>query len=157
MVIDGMDDSRGNNTAGGPLDLPTEEITPGTACVWWEYLQVAIGSEDGIYYQLDGAVGSRSLSVEYLLSDVRGAPYQVIAVIQEQNPGKIDYFYFSEGDGGVNATIGVQGLGANNGEFVEGRRKLDRANKDRRIERFSVVQEHHQRSMYGVCNDPRRG
>ena len=101
------------------MDLPTEELTPGTACVWWEYLQVAIGSGDGIYYQLDGAVGSRSLSVEYLLSDVSGAPYQVIAVIHEQTPGNIQYFYFSEGDGGVNATIGVQGLDANNGEFVE--------------------------------------
>ena len=112
-VIEDNDDNRGNDTAES---LPTGELTPGTACVWWEYLQVAQSSQDGIYYQLDGAGGSRSLSVEYLLSDQDGIPYQVIAVMQEQSPGSLSYFYFTDGDGGANATIGVQGLDSNNSE-----------------------------------------
>ena len=78
-------------------------------------MQVSEGSEDGIYYQVDGAAGSRSLSIEYLLSDENGTSYHVIAVIQEQSPGKLNYFYFSAGDGGANATIGLQGLDLNNG------------------------------------------
>lgn len=76
--------------------------------MWWEHLYIAANTNQGIYYQVDG-LNPRTLSVEYLLSDASGVLYQVIVRYQENIPGVIQMYYFTDGDHGINATVGVQG------------------------------------------------
>ncbi|MCJ1310982.1 hypothetical protein MMC25_004651 [Agyrium rufum] len=96
----------------------TFELTSGTAAVWWEFLQAAPGTQQGIYYQIDGTAGSptETLSVEWYLENADGQMSDFIAQYFVSQPGNITYYYFTNGDGGVNATVGVVGNDFN-GEY----------------------------------------
>lgn len=89
-----------------PLSLPTFEVVPGTALPWWEYLACSGTGQQGIYYQIDGT----RLSVEFLLQNLAGLVFHFIVSYESKTPGSVGFYYFSAGDGGANATIGVTGL-----------------------------------------------
>lgn len=94
-----------------PNPLPFGGLNPGTAAVWWQFLQVVTGtSPEGIYYQIDN--GSQ-LSVEWLIEDANGLVYQFIATYNTSSPGQMSLYYFVTGDGGIDATIGIQGQDVN--------------------------------------------
>ncbi|MCJ1436946.1 hypothetical protein MMC27_006329 [Xylographa pallens] len=100
------------DNAYGPQQFPILAAFPGTAYVFWQYMQCSGTNEQGIYYQIDNG---ESLSVEWLLEDDSTPPvvYQYLINYNASTPGLINFYYFSPIGGGGAATIGVQGMDVN--------------------------------------------
>ena len=109
----------------GPADVADDTINtalyasalpPGTVCVFWKDLVASTTASQGIYYQIDVFGVNSKLSVEYILTgfDLTTSPkfYHVILVYDSDAFGLVELYYFAGGDGGANATIGVQGFDA---------------------------------------------
>ena len=95
-----------------PKPLYAESVPPGTACAWWHYLQ-GTSADHGIFYQIDAP---NLLSVEWLLADAEGALTHFLATYSSDAEGRVNFYYVTDGDGGANSTIGVQGLDQQNSE-----------------------------------------
>ncbi|MCJ1246632.1 hypothetical protein MMC30_003841 [Trapelia coarctata] len=96
-----------DNTPLPPSSLPASVLNPGTAAVWWQYLQVADSpSPEGVWYQIEN---NNAVYIEWLIEDAKGLVYQFIANYSTGSPGRMGFYYFATGDGGVDATIGIQG------------------------------------------------
>ena len=50
------------------------------------------------------------------MEDAQGLVYQFIANYSTGALGQMSFYYFVTGDGGVDATVGIQGLDANFGK-----------------------------------------
>ncbi|MCJ1400231.1 hypothetical protein MMC11_003435 [Xylographa trunciseda] len=100
------------DNAYGPQQFPILAAFPGTAYVFWQYMQCSGTDNQGIYYQIDNG---DSLSVEWLLEDGSTPPivYQYLINYNASTPGLINFYYFSPVSGGGAATIGVQGMDIN--------------------------------------------
>ena len=96
------------------MGLPSYEINPPAAFVWWEYLQCTATYPQGIYYQFNDS--GKEVSIEWLLEDANGLVYQFIANYDANYAGTINFYYFSSGDGGANATVGVEGYNNDQGQ-----------------------------------------
>jgi hypothetical protein len=103
-----------DNTEGPPATLPDLSVNNGTAFVWWQFMECIGTGQQGIYYQIDN---NNELSVEWLLQDMSGLVYQFIANYNASTPGLINFYYFATGNGGADATIGVQGNDSNGSEL----------------------------------------
>ncbi|MCJ1337166.1 hypothetical protein MMC09_002446 [Bachmanniomyces sp. S44760] len=106
--LDGGDDSNINNPPP-TQQLYSFELYAGTACMWWEDLAVNPGLDQGIYYQIDG---DNTLSIEFIETvsgDTTGTLFHWIAQYKTTSPGLFDIYYFSDGDTGTDATVGIQG------------------------------------------------
>lgn len=109
-------ESNTDNSPPPPLALPSTVLLPGTAAVWWQFLQVVTGTfPEGIYYQVDGG---NEVSVEWLIEDAQGLVYQFIASYNASAPGQMSFYYFATGDGGSIATIGIQGEDVNASKWI---------------------------------------
>ena len=67
------------------------------------------GLDQGIYYQIDG---DNTLSIEFIETvsgDTTGTLFHWIAQYKTTSPGLFDIYYFSDGDTGTDATVGIQG------------------------------------------------
>ncbi|MCJ1322306.1 Arginase, catabolizes arginine to ornithine and urea [Xylographa vitiligo] len=100
------------DNAYGPQQFPILAAFPGTAYVYWQYMQCSGTDNQGIYYQIDNG---DTLSVEWLLEDDSTPPviYQYLINYNASTPGLINFYYFSPIGGGGAATIGVQGMDIN--------------------------------------------
>ena len=90
--------------------LYTGSVPPGTAFPWWHYMQ-GTGADHGIFYQIDAP---NLLSVEWLLVDTAGKATHFLASYSSYADGHVNFYYVTDGDGGTNSTIGVQGLDTQN-------------------------------------------
>ena len=104
------------DNAYGPQQFPILAAFPGTAYVFWQYMQCSGQDNQGIYYQIDNG---DSLSVEWLLEDDSSPPvvYQYLINYNASTPGLINFYYFSPIDDGEATTIGVQGMDVNGSQF----------------------------------------
>ena len=97
--------------------LYASALPPGSVCVFWRDLVADTTASQGIYYQVDVYGVNSQLSVEYILTadDDSGATqfYHAILVYDSDAVALVELYYFAGGDGGANATVGVQGFDAN--------------------------------------------
>jgi len=102
--------------------LYASALPPGTVCVFWRDLVAGPTAQQGIYYQIDNYGASSQLSVEYILTPYVNPTnptnsstqlYHAILVYNDDAVGLVELFYFSDGDGGADATIGAQGFDTN--------------------------------------------
>lgn len=96
------------------MPLYTDGIEAGTAFAWWQYMYNDGLNGNGIYYQIDN--GSR-ISVEWQMLDEAGNLTHFIVSYIANIPGNITFYFLSNGDGGADSTIGVQGINANGGKL----------------------------------------
>ena len=72
-------------------------------------MQIAPGSNQGVFYQNDTTATGQQISVEWLMTDDKGLGYQFIATYNAGLKGQLSVYYFSQGDTGTNSTIGIVG------------------------------------------------
>ena len=105
--------------------LYANNLPPGIAFPYWEDLVASNSSQQGIYYQIDISGANTQLSVEYILTtyqDIGISPsplIQFILTYDTDAPALFSVYYFSIGDGGPNATIGVQGLDSSQSKLLD--------------------------------------
>lgn len=51
-----------------------------------------------------------------MIEDAQGLVYQFIANYSTGLPGRMGFYYFATGDGGLDATIGIQGVDGDSGK-----------------------------------------
>ncbi|KAI5248909.1 hypothetical protein E4T43_01161 [Aureobasidium subglaciale] len=76
----------------------------------WDDLFIYQGTQQGIYYEVDGAVGSRRISFEFYISHFSDQTqyYHFLMNFYENRPNVINYQYLNVSDHGISATVGVQ-------------------------------------------------
>ncbi|RDW58609.1 hypothetical protein BP6252_13085 [Coleophoma cylindrospora] len=82
---------------------------------YYDDLYIYQGTQQGIYYEVTGAIGSRKLVFEYYVSHYQ-QPYQYYHFTMsfyEATPGVTDVVYYSVSDFGASATVGAQRLDTN--------------------------------------------
>lgn len=91
--------------------LPTVAFPGATALAYWDDLYVYNGTEQGIYYKIEGDAPNRTVTFEYYCSHFQQPEeyYQFQMVFFENNPGVVQYIYYVISDLGVSCTVGVQG------------------------------------------------
>ena len=104
--------------------LYASNLPPGVVFPYWEDLVAGNSAEQGIYYQIDNYGSNIQLSVEYILTAYNdlgsSSPtlYQFMLTYDSDAPAVFSLFYFSAGDGGANATIGVQGMDSSSSKYL---------------------------------------
>ncbi|KAK6340692.1 hypothetical protein TWF696_009015 [Orbilia brochopaga] len=86
-------------------------LPPLSVCGFWDDLYVYQGTQQGIYYQIDGtSPGSRSISFEFYTSHFNAPAeyYHFLMKYDEAVPNVVTVQYFQVSDGGSSATIGAQ-------------------------------------------------
>ena len=86
-----------------------------TLAAYWEDLIAEGGTQQGIYYQLDNVNSQPSVTFEYILANlgIQDEFFHFLVNYDSSNPGVIKVYYFVAGDSGLEATVGIQGTGAN--------------------------------------------
>ncbi|KAK6523607.1 hypothetical protein TWF281_001589 [Arthrobotrys megalospora] len=87
-----------------------------SALALWDDLYIYAGTQQGIYYQIDGTTpGSRVISFEFYTSAYRRNTefFHFLMRYQEARPNRMVFRYFQVSGGGVSATIGAQSRSQN--------------------------------------------
>ena len=81
------------------------------AMALWDDLYMYDGTPQGLYYQVDGPVGSRTVTFEWYTSFFQQPSryYHLSAQFSEATPGTVLYRYYQVADSGLGATVGIQG------------------------------------------------
>ncbi|KAK6352346.1 hypothetical protein TWF730_009176 [Orbilia blumenaviensis] len=116
-----LDEQPGTSFLNSQLPV-AEEVSganrlPNTsALALWDDLYIYAGTQQGIYYQIDGRVpGSRVLSIEFYTSAYRRNSefFHFLMRYEEARPNRITFRYFQVSGGGVSATVGAQSRSQN--------------------------------------------
>ncbi|KAF3921246.1 hypothetical protein ABW21_db0205501 [Orbilia brochopaga] len=94
-----------------PESLTAANFLPATSfCALWDDLYIYAGTQQGIFYQVDGDAPNRSVTFEYYTSAYQRSSefYHFLMRYDEAAPGIITYRYLQVFNGGVSATIGAQ-------------------------------------------------
>ncbi|THX02348.1 hypothetical protein D6D13_08403 [Aureobasidium pullulans] len=77
---------------------------------FWADLYIAQGTSQGIYYQVDGTAGSRTMTFEYYATYYNKTAnyYHFQILFYENNPNSFTFKYLNVTDNGVNAVVGYQ-------------------------------------------------
>lgn len=91
--------------------LPDSQLVPNTCVLaYFDDLYIYTDTQQGIYYDISGAVGAREVVFEYYVSHF-AAPaeyYHFTVAFYEALPGVVDVKYYSVSDRGASATVGIQ-------------------------------------------------
>ncbi|KAI4730315.1 hypothetical protein E4T49_01780 [Aureobasidium sp. EXF-10728] len=81
----------------------------------WDDLFIYQGTQQGIYYEVDGAAPNRRTSFEFYISHFSDQTqyYHFLMNFYENRPNVVNYQYLNVSDYGVSATVGVQMFSAN--------------------------------------------
>lgn len=97
--------------------LPYTTTSFGDAALFglWDDLYVYYGTNQGIYYDVTGAVGSRTVLFEFYTSAYGRSNeyYHFTITMYENNPGVAVYKYYDVYSSGYSATVGAQKRGGN--------------------------------------------
>ncbi|RDW56507.1 hypothetical protein BP5796_13148 [Coleophoma crateriformis] len=95
--------------------LPDPYIPNTCILGYYDDLFIYEGTQQGIYYEVTGDIGSRKLVFEYYVSHYREASqyYHFTMSFYEATPGVTDVAYYSVSDFGASATVGAQRLDTN--------------------------------------------
>jgi hypothetical protein len=92
-------------------ELPYNGAPPYTLFPFWTDLMLVKGKPHGIFYQITGQPGVRTLTVEWYVTHFRNKDlyYQFTASLEEAKPDFATFRYYKVQDKGENSTVGVQG------------------------------------------------
>lgn len=78
---------------------------------FWTDLKLTKGKPHGIFYEIAGAVGARSLTVEWYVTRFKREEqyFQFTVLLEEAKPNVVTFKYYDAQDNGKVCTIGVQG------------------------------------------------
>ncbi|THY74858.1 hypothetical protein D6C93_10390 [Aureobasidium pullulans] len=118
---------QGNNYPGCLSETTTDEygntvnycFGDAVAFGLWDDLFIYQGTQQGIYYEVDGAAPNRRTSFEFYISHFsdQSQYYHFLMNFYENKPNVINYQYLNVSDHGVSATVGVQSFSAQ--EFMQ--------------------------------------
>ncbi|THV78875.1 hypothetical protein D6D29_07325 [Aureobasidium pullulans] len=99
--------------------LPNTVIADTTLLGYWDDLYIYQGTQQGIYYDITGEVGSRVLQFEFYTSAFqrRTEYFHFIMTFYENQVGLVKYKYFDISYNGLSATVGAQSRSA--GKFLQ--------------------------------------
>ncbi|GIK05625.1 hypothetical protein Aspvir_009738 [Aspergillus viridinutans] len=88
-----------------------DQIAPYSMFPFWTDLKICEGKPHGIYYEIVGQPGSRSLTVEWYVTrySKEDQYFHFNMRIDEAHPNIVTYQYYDAVDKGAQCTIGVQG------------------------------------------------
>ncbi|KAK3626882.1 hypothetical protein LTR56_012716 [Elasticomyces elasticus] len=80
------------------------------ALALWNDLYIYQGTQQGIYYEVDGEVGTRNTTFEFYQSDsyYPNQYYHFLVTFYEDKPGVVTFRYLDVSDNGCRATVGIQ-------------------------------------------------
>ncbi|KAK4970671.1 hypothetical protein LTR42_007647 [Elasticomyces elasticus] len=88
------------------------------ALALWDDLFIYAGTQQGIYYEVDGEVGTRNTTFEFYHSHYSddNQYYHFLMTFFEDRPGVVTFRYLDVSDNGCSATVGIQSssYGVNN-------------------------------------------
>ncbi|KAG9857121.1 hypothetical protein KCU98_g1635, partial [Aureobasidium melanogenum] len=92
------------------VPLPFSYIADTTLSGYWDDLYIYQGTQQGIYYDITGEVGSRQLEFEFYTSTYGTLTeyFHFIMTFFEDQPGVVKYRYFDISYNGLSATVGAQ-------------------------------------------------
>lgn len=102
-----------DNHAYSNYPLPDSQLVASTCVMgYFDDLYIYQGTQQGIYYQISGAIGQRRLDFEYYVSHYITSTeyYHFTMSFYEALPGVTDVKYYSVSDRGASATVGIQDL-----------------------------------------------
>lgn len=90
--------------------LPTSAFSGVTVLAYWDDLYIYSGTQQGIYYGVQGNSPNRTLIFEFLTSHYQlpNEYYHFQVAFFEALPNVVQVKYFDVSDGGVTCTVGVQ-------------------------------------------------
>ncbi|KAK0644898.1 hypothetical protein DIS24_g8457 [Lasiodiplodia hormozganensis] len=101
--------------------LPYSTSSFGSAALFglWDDLYVYYGTNQGIYYDVTGAVGSRTVLFEFYTSAFSRSNeyYHFTITMTENNPGVAVYRYYDVYQSGYSATVGAQKRGGQSVQY----------------------------------------
>lgn len=114
--------TQGYGTFNGPIpaygnpsytDDPLDSMPDVSVAPFWADLEIGATFANGIFYQTDGANGSRTLSIEWVVYDTFGdgsddTLYDFIATFFEATPDSVQYSYVRIGPPVYGYAIGAQ-------------------------------------------------
>ncbi|KAF3907371.1 hypothetical protein ABW21_db0201731 [Orbilia brochopaga] len=94
-----------------------EYLPPLTVAGFWDDLYIYAGTQQGIYWQVDGSPGSRTLQFEFYTSHYQlpNEYYHFVMKYKENIENIVEVTYYQVSDTGSSATIGAQ----NGQEFTQ--------------------------------------
>jgi len=99
------------STSGRNGPIPDSSFPSVSSFIFWDDLAINKGTNQGIFYELSGTPGARSIKVEYVMGKF-GVPHEKYHFqwsYSQTQPGRVVYKYFEVSDSGRSATIGIQG------------------------------------------------
>ncbi|KAK5745991.1 hypothetical protein LTR17_001121 [Elasticomyces elasticus] len=88
------------------------------ALALWDDLFIYAGTQQGIYYEVDGEIGTRNTTFEFYHSHYSddNQYYHFLMTFFEDRPGVVTFRYLDVSDNGCSATVGIQSssYGVNN-------------------------------------------
>ncbi|CAF1372992.1 unnamed protein product [Rotaria magnacalcarata] len=107
------------STAFTETALPASAFSGAAVLPFWNDLYVFANTSQGIYYDTQGIAPNRTLIFEYYSGQYRQSTdycnFQI--TFYENVPGVVQFIYYDATDGGISATIGVQG--SSSGPFIQ--------------------------------------
>ena len=107
-----------DNNGDAPASLYSDSVAAATVFGWWKYMYTNGGGSDGIWWQVNGAGPSQSVSVEWMMWDESGRLSWFTVGYSAARPGRWGLWFWSDGDRGNDSTVGIQGLGAQQRECL---------------------------------------
>ncbi|CAF1627535.1 unnamed protein product [Rotaria magnacalcarata] len=107
------------STAFTETALPASAFSGAAVLPFWNDLYVFANTSQGIYYDTQGIAPNRTLIFEYYSGQYRQSTdycnFQI--TFYENVPGVVQFIYYEAADGGISATICVQG--SSSGPFIQ--------------------------------------
>ncbi|KAI4849546.1 hypothetical protein E4T44_03282 [Aureobasidium sp. EXF-8845] len=97
-----------------PYTNPDTGVTYPNSCFGDSDLAINYGTQQGIYYEIDGAAPSRRTSFEFYLSTSSDPTlfYHFLVNFYENRSNVVNYQYLNVTDSGVDSTVGVEKFSA---------------------------------------------
>lgn len=110
LMINGMVSLVDGTSTYTNTDLPSSAIPDITLLGFWDDLYIYAGTQQGIYYQIEGAVGNRSLLFEFYTSAYQRPTeyFHFTMGFFEARPGVAVYKYYDISFNGNSSTVGAQ-------------------------------------------------
>lgn len=94
-------------------------VPPYTLFPFWTDLMIADGEPHGMFYEISGSEGTRTLMVEWYVTHYEHLSnyYHFTVQLEEAKPNIVTFQYYDAVDEGENCTIGVQGKDCKHSNF----------------------------------------
>lgn len=111
MTVNGVLSLDSGSHSFSRTSLPTSNLPPYSVLGLWSDLYIYQGTPQGIYYEVTGEVGARTIVFEWYCSQFHQPTqyYHFTMAFYEGRPGAVTTKYYDVLDKGSQAVVGVQG------------------------------------------------